>query len=120
MVTANAVAVAVPHTALSQENFIILYQIFIILNRSFDTQFKEFHFLVAFEFLIHFPSFSSCSSSNCRGIRHSAFQDRLMLMASPNFLLKRCFFSSPNFVSTEFDASGSKFANFIRYASSAA
>ena len=46
MVTANAVAVAVPHSPLSQENFIILYQILIILNRSFDTQFKEFVFLL--------------------------------------------------------------------------
>ena len=48
MVTANAVAVAVLHTPLSQENFIILYQILIILNRSFGTQFKEF-----FVFLLH-------------------------------------------------------------------
>ena len=44
MVTANAVAVAVPHTPLSQEIFIILYQVLIILNRSFGIQFKEFLF----------------------------------------------------------------------------
>ena len=49
MVTANAVAVAVPHTPLGQENFIILYQILIIMNRSFNSQFKEFYFLVDFD-----------------------------------------------------------------------
>ena len=48
MVTANAGAVAVPHTPLDQENFIIHYQILIIMSRSFSTQFKEFCFLIDF------------------------------------------------------------------------
>ena len=98
------------------------------MNRNFSTQFKKFCFSSCWLcfFLVqltwyHFPSFSSCSSSNCSGTRHSAFQDRLISSASlPNFLLRRCFSGRPNFVSTEFDASGLKFASLIPHASNAA
>ena len=48
MVTANAGAVAVPHTPLDQANFITHYQILIIMHRSFNTQFKKFFLLALF------------------------------------------------------------------------
>ena len=124
MVTANARAVAVPHTPLNQENFIIHYQILIIIHRGFNTQFKFFLALLMslvysclMTWFHHFPSFSS----SCSGTRHSAFQDRLISSASlPSFLLKRRFSSRPNFVSTEFVESGLKVASLILYASNAA
>ena len=126
MVTANTGAVAVPHTPLDQENFILHYKI-LIIHRSFNTQFNKFFvfFLSLVHLLLlnwfhHFSSFSSCSSLNCSGTRHSALQDRLISSASlPNFLLKRCFSSKPNFVSTEFVLSGLKVVSLILYASNA-
>ena len=42
MVTANSGAVAVPHTPLNQENFIIHYQILIIIHRGLILSLKSF------------------------------------------------------------------------------